>query len=63
MIEARFCEDDIVTRRPGTLGATGQRGKVTAVEERHGHIMVTVAFNDRTETFAQDTYVKVVTTP
>lgn len=53
----RFKKHDFVMRRPGTLGATGKCGAVTAVENRHNHIMVTVRFDDHTETFAQDTYV------
>lgn len=52
---------DTVMRRPGTLGATGKLGTVTAVEERGG--LVTVKFADRVECFVASTYVDATKRP
>lgn len=49
---------DFVMRRPGTLGATGERGKVIEFCWRGVHLCAKVEFPKRTETFVASTYVK-----
>ncbi len=49
---------DEVIRRPGTLGADGERGTVLQVEKVGAHTLVTVRFTRRTERFIADTYIR-----
>jgi hypothetical protein len=58
-IRYTFKKGEVVVRRPGTLGASGERGVVEMVDEDNGHYaIVTVRFPTRRERFAADTYVR-----